>query len=195
MRFCVLILAFGLMVLGPFKAFAQTEITHWNIDSAQSSIVFEATEKGIPFQGRFAQFSGRIIFDEQNLAQSIADIEIDIASATTGLAGRDSDMMKPEWFDQATFPKARFKTASFVKTADQKFVAKGELTIRDKTIPLTLPFTLSITKDQSGKDIAHMTSAVMINRMDFGVGQGSWSDDQTIGHHVKIMLTVVATAQ
>lgn len=53
--------------------------------------------------------------------------------------------------------------------------------------PVTLPFTLQITKNS-----AAMTGRLTLDRRDFGIGAG-YSDEATVGFGVEIMVTLTAT--
>jgi polyisoprenoid-binding protein YceI len=52
---------------------------------------------------------------------------------------------------------------------------------------LTLPFTLAITGKQ-----AHMTAAVAVNRLAFGVGQGEWKATEAIPAAATVTLDLTA---
>jgi cytochrome b561 len=94
----------------------------------------------------------------------------------------------PDWFDVKKWPEARFVTTGFEKGLDRDaYVARGTLMIRDKTVPITLPFTLTIEGNR-----AEMRGETSLNRLDAGVGQGQWSDTKSVGAEVKIRIHVVA---
>ncbi len=162
----------------------------WAIVADQSSLAFEATQYGQAFKGGFA-FDGRIVFDPDHLDRSLADISIDIASIKTGSDDRDKQAVSAEWFDVKAFPKARFVTEKFESTGANQFTAHGELTIRDVTLPVSFPFTLTIEKAH-GERTARMSAELTLNRLDFGVGSGQWKSTETIGDAVKISLSVHA---
>jgi polyisoprenoid-binding protein YceI len=66
-------------------------------------------------------------------------------------------------------------------------VAIGDLTIRGKTMPVVIPFTLDIENKT-----AHMKGEVSLNRTNFGIGQGQWADESTVKHDVKVIIDLKA---
>jgi polyisoprenoid-binding protein YceI len=164
----------------------------WQIDMANSTIQFEATQYGERFEGKFTNFGGKIIFDPAKLEDAYADIWIDIASIDTGSTDRDGQAKGAEWFDSANFPKALFVADSFSETSPGHYVAHGALTVRGKAAMVDLPFTLSIRESPEGQ-AALMEGHVDLNRLDFGVGQGQWQVTDAIGGTVRLNITVLAT--
>ena len=183
-------------------AMAQTVAPGWKIvhGDDQSRIAFEGTQMGAPFEGNFREFDGKINFDAANLAGSSADITIHLGSVEANSPDRNKYLSMPDWFNTDAFPDARFVTTSIEKGLDlNQYVAKGSLTIRDKTLPVVLPFTLTMAPaQQEGDTTAQAVTAVMegetsINRLDYGVGQGQWQDTKSVGAEVRIKIKVTAT--
>ena len=86
--------------------------------------------------------------------------------------------MGPDYFDQATYPTATFE-GEIEKTADG-YKAIGPLTIRDQSVPITLPFELTLDGDK-----ASMRGQTTVNRLDFNIGQGT-QDEGTLACAVEI---------
>lgn len=166
--------------------------TVWNIDKAQSTIRFEATQYGEVFSGEFKNFDGQITFDEANLAASRADITIDISSIDTGSDERDGQARDAEWFDIVQYPQARFTSSVFESLGGNRYQVSGNLTIRGLTMPVSFPFVLQIAEAEHGPDFAQMDADLSLNRLDFGVGQGQWANAETIGNEVKLTIHVMA---
>ncbi len=164
----------------------------WNIDTNQSRINFTISQYGQPLTGSF-KLDGKIIFDPDNLENNLADITIDIASIDTGSDDRDSQALGSDWFDAKNFPVARFISTKFKNNGDGSYVASGEMTIRDKTMPLDLPFELEIKSSNGGKEkVAKMSASLSINRLDFGIGRGQWQKTDTIGNKAKLNISLTA---
>lgn len=163
----------------------------WTIDKSQSRIGFIFTQYGQPVQGEFAEYQGRIHFDPDNLPDSIADITINVASIDTGSDERDEQARSPEWFDTENHPAIRFVSNAFKKGDDNQYAANGILTIRGKSEPFFLPFTLVITENETGRT-AKMNAEIIVDRLQYGVGQGEWATGQAIGEHVKIAISLTA---
>lgn len=160
----------------------------WAIVREQSRLTFTTIVYNAPVTGEFNDFSGTIIFDPDDLSTAVADIRIGMKDVKTGDEGRDSTMQGPEWFDTASFPEAHFTTQKFEAGADGTYVAIGELTMRDVTLPLILPFALEIKGDK-----AHMTGKISLDRVQFNVGKGAWEDGKTVARNVDIAVEIMAT--
>ncbi|MEM7618526.1 MAG: cytochrome b/b6 domain-containing protein [Pseudomonadota bacterium] len=169
----------------------------WVIDKENSYIEFEATQYDEPFTGRFESFSGDIIFDHDDLINSRVEIEIDITSIKTGSTDRDSQALDLEWFNSDKFPNAVFKATEFLMrkpnhTNPNHYEARGDLTLRGVTLPLILPFSLVIDENAQGQKTAQMNAEIILNRLDYGVGQGQWESTETIGGQVFMKVFVKA---
>ncbi len=180
-------------VMGAAQA-QENAVPEWRIIPAESHIEFEGTQMGATFKGHFQSFAGKILFDAANLPASSARITIDIGSADAASSDRNKYMRMADWFNVDHFPESQFVTTAIEKgLGNNEYVAKGNLTIRDVTLPITLPFTLDITKTDSGVQQARMSGETSINRLDFGVGQGQWADTKTVANPVKLRILVVAS--
>lgn len=159
----------------------------WAIVPANSHLTFQAVLYKEPFTGTLKNFSGTIVFNPDDLSSAFADIVIDMAQVDSGDDNRDTNMLGADWFNVEAFPQSHFVTKSFEKAGDNSYVAVGDLTLRGVTMPLAVPFTLEI-KDKT----AHMKAEFSLNRSTFGVGQGQWQADDTVGQDVKVMLDLTA---
>jgi cytochrome b561/polyisoprenoid-binding protein YceI len=159
----------------------------WAIVKERSSVTFTATMYGAPFTGTFKDFSGSILFNPDDLAAAKASIVFNMKDVVTGDADRDSNIGGEAWFDSASFPEARFETMTFEKAEGNNYVAVGNLTIREKTMPVALPFTLDITENT-----ASAKGTVTLNRLNFGIGTGEWEDGKTVGTDVKVDIDITA---
>lgn len=160
-------IALALLLL-PFAAHARD----WQVDHAQSSLGFKASYEGDSFDGRFKAFDATIAYDASDLANAKFDVGIDLSSADTQSEERDDTLKGSDFFDTDRFPKARFVTESFSKAADGRVEAKGSLTIRNQTRPVTLAVKFS---ESGGK--ATLDVDTVLKRADFGLGSSSdWVD-------------------
>ncbi|MDB5491356.1 MAG: Cytochrome [Micavibrio sp.] len=170
--------------------------SNWTIVRDASTLGFEGVQMGAPFQGHFSSFDGIIAFDPDNLPASKADITIETGSVDAGSDDRNKSLPSKDWFNTDSFPEAHFVTRSITMGLDQnQYVARGDLTIRNVTLPITLPFTLVITKSDSGESFAKMNGEAVINRLDYGVGQGEWTDTKSVENQVKIKVSLTAKSK
>ena len=171
------------------------DVQGWQIVEEESSISFTATQYGQDFSGGFPDFRGDIYFDVQKLEQSRVNIVIDIASIKTGSGDRDEQAVSADWFDAKTYPQAIYTAEIFEKTGDSAYLAKGYLELRGTRLPVDLPFDLLISEDGGGKKTASMNTHLTLNRLEFGVGQGSWASTDAIGGDIKVEIKLSAIAQ
>lgn len=158
----------------------------WRTQPAGSRLEFVGTSQGSEFAGYFNRFTPRIRFDPLQPATGSFDVTIDPGSANTNNAERDQSLPTPDFFWIEKFPRARF-TANACKAVATpgRFQCQGRLTLRGKTRKLAFPFAWS---GDAGK--ARLTSSVVLNRLDFGVGAGDWADPATIGHTVTVKVAL-----
>lgn len=176
---------FFVMML-PVSCFA--DVPSWKIVPADSSLTFTATQNGAPVTGQFKSFTGDIYFDPNQLAADKVKITIDMASVSDAYNQLSDTLKTPDWFNIKIFPQAVFQSTDFVKTGDKTFECKGTLTIRDKTLPVTL----MLTEELYSPTKAIFKGTTIIKRIAFGVGQGQWADTSAVKDDVQINFTVTA---
>lgn len=168
---------------------AHAEAVKWEVMPEGSRLAFSGKQMGAAFKGEFKTFSADIVFAADDLANSRAEATVDIASVTTGDQERDTNIVGKEWFDAAQFPSARFVSTAFRKAeGENSFVADGNLTIRDITLPVSLPFTLAFSPDGS----AAMKGQLALDRSKFRLGTGDWEDASIIANDVTVDVTLNA---
>lgn len=182
-------LPFGaLLLLLATPAFAADVPTKWTIDRDNSKLTFEALQEGAPFKGQFKGFTGTINFDAKKPEAGNASITIDLGSIDSANAERDSTVKGKDWFDLDSFPTATYTITSFTKGAEPNaYTAKGVLRMRGVERPLDLPFTLT-----AGEKTAHAVGKTTLKRLDFGVGDGQWSDPSMVGTDVTVSIDITA---
>lgn len=178
----VIIRQLFLFLLFPFSCTTYAALTHWVIVSNESNLTFTATQNGAPVNGSFKKLTGDIFFDPSDLAKSKATIIVDIQSLATSYQVLTNTLKTSDWFDVKAFPNATFISTKFTKMGQTAYVAKGLLTIRDKTVPVSLQFTQIGNAD----DHAKVKGGTIIKRNDFGVGQGEWSSVNEIKDNVEV---------
>ena len=168
-------------------AAAKGAVASWAVDKANSKIRFRSSFSGTAFEGGFTRWDAQIAFDPKNLAASKAVVSVDLASAASGDADRDSTLPTEDWFNIGKFPRAVFTSTSIKDLGGGKYEAVGTLSLKGATKAVTLPFTLAITGDT-----ARMSGQVVLNRSQFGVGQGQFGGADTVPFEVTVPITVVA---
>lgn len=161
---------------------------NWQVEHDDSRVGFIGTQLGEEFEGGFEDFQADITFSPDNLEESAVSVVIDVASFTTGSADRDETAMGADWFNVEEYPQARFEADEFRRLDGNEYEAAGELTIKDVTREVTLPFTLDI---QDGT--ADMSGRLTVDRTDYDLGTGDWASGETVGLEVTITVDLTAT--
>ncbi|NOZ66094.1 MAG: polyisoprenoid-binding protein [Alphaproteobacteria bacterium] len=161
----------------------------WQIEGAESSIKFAVAIEGSPAEGEFPEFEAKIQFDKDklDLAQVVLTIDLNHIEAFYGDVA--ANLKKKDWFDVAQFPEARFVSSVFKHLDGDKYQVSGDLTLRDVTRAETLYFTLI----QYDAKQATIKGEMVINRLDYGVGQGAWRDLSSVAGQVFLDVTIKAT--
>ncbi|CDZ77406.1 hypothetical protein BN59_01689 [Legionella massiliensis] len=172
---------------------AIADTANWQVVPAESTLSFTATQNNAPVTGQFKTFTAEL---KCNLAQpetcgSNIKIVVDINSVSDAYNQLSDTLKTAEWFDTKDFPKAVFQTSQVSKTGDKAYEAKGSLTIRDKTQPVTLSFNQ--TDGTDSKVVFKGTTT--IKRTAFGVGTGEWADTNAVKDDVQINFTLSAAKQ
>lgn len=157
------------LVLACAGAYAQADLT-------RSKISFEIKNMGIRTGGTIDKVQANVQFDPAQLGSSKIEAVAEAASINTDNTMRDNHLKNEDYFDVAKYPKISMESTSFKKKGSG-FVGIFNLTIKDKTKPVEMPFTY--TSLNSG----HLfKGSFKINRRDFGVGGSSMTmgDDVTI---------------
>jgi cytochrome b561 len=163
----------------------------WRVDARTSSVGFafvytDDINGAQNFSGRFSSWRADIVFDPADLPGSSANVTIETASATDGVAMHDRALPGAQWFDAANHPNATYRTTSIRHLGGDNYRAEGELTIRGRTREVELPFTLTIDGDR-----ASMNGRTSIDRRDFDIGKDSDADD-SISRDIDIIIRVEA---
>jgi polyisoprenoid-binding protein YceI len=179
----------GLLVLGLlFSAMAEAALPVWKIVPNESSIQFTITENGSPVKGSFKTFTGDIEADPQQLAESHIKIIVDMNSVSASYAEIASTLKTPEWFNVKLFPQAVFTSNKLTKVGNNTYQAAGQLTIRNKTVPVTLSFTL----EQYAEHQAKVKGSTVLKRTDFGLATGEWAKTDALKDEVKVDFVLAA---
>jgi cytochrome b561 len=160
----------------------------WSVDADKSSIGFSGTQTGNEFRGRFGRWTATILFDPADLAHSSISVVIDTASAGTGDKVQETSLAGEEWFDSKRQPRATLTSKSIRSLGGGKYEADCTLTIKGKSRPVRLPFTLAIT----GKAAA-ATGQVTLDRTQFNLGMRSDPEGIFVSRQIKVIVNVKAS--
>jgi polyisoprenoid-binding protein YceI len=146
--------------------------TLWNIDPVHSNAQFKVKHMMISnVKGEFTSVKGSLQFDEQNLANSRVEAEIDATTINTREPQRDAHLKSADFFDVEKFPTLSFRSTQVSRKNDDELAVAGQLTIHGVTRPVT--FTVegpsAPTKDPWGNTRIGLSATTRIHRKDFGL--------------------------
>ena len=148
----------------------------------KSQIAFVTKQMGVPMEGAFKKFDAQIAFDPKKPEGGSVALQIDTASAGFGVPMSDAELPKAPWFDAAKFPQASFQSSAIKALGDGKFEMAGKLTIKGTSKYVTVPVTIA----SAGGNYAVVTGSLTIQRLDYKVGDGEWTDTSVVGNDVQV---------
>src|ERR1700749_1642971 len=131
---------------------AAASVRTYTIDKTHSEVTFQVRHLLTKVRGRFTEFAGTVVLDQEHPERSSASLTIDAASGDTGTPDRDTHLRADDFFAVGTHPMLTFTSSRVVKTGDDTYDVVGSLTIRGIAKEITLPVTyLGTAKDPWGK--------------------------------------------
>jgi len=149
------------------------------------NIRFVSKQMNVPVEGKFRKVNASVAFDPAKIDASKAQFDIDLNSIDLGLPEAETEVKRPAWFDTAKYPKATFVSTGVKSLGGAKYEIAGKLTIKGITKDVTAPVT--ITQKAGVNDVA---GALTIKRLDYKIGEGTWSDTDTVANEVEIKFTL-----
>jgi len=140
-------------------------------DPAHSRMGFSARHAMVAkVRGGFGEFEGTAHLDGDNPAASKVDVTIQAASFGSGVQMRDDHVKSADFLDVENYPTLTFTSTDIKVTGPDTFDLTGDLTIKDQTHPITIPFTyIGTAKDPYGNVRSGFEGETTINRKDYGI--------------------------
>jgi polyisoprenoid-binding protein YceI len=129
-------------LLGTSAPAVLAQAATYTVDPTHTFVTFEARHFGTSTnRGRFDKKEGSITFDRA-AKTGRADITIDMASISTGVAPFDGHLRSKDFFNVGEFATARFVSDRFSFNGDKVSSVAGTLTMLGKSMPVTLTASL-----------------------------------------------------
>jgi polyisoprenoid-binding protein YceI len=179
------------MHVGPAAAAAPAP--DLSFDPPHCSVVFFVKHILAKVPGKFEQYSGVVRFDPQNLEGSAIDVKVDMASVNTGVDKRDEHLKSPDFFDVAAYPAMRFVSSKITSKGGNEYVAEGDLTIKDVTKRIQMPFTYLGTKPsplEQGKQVVGFEARFPVNMLEYHVGDGKFQRMGALGDTAEVVINL-----
>lgn len=174
---------------------AQAVAEKWEIDKGHSSIYFDVRHTYATVRGLFDDFSGTLMLDPDDPAASSVEFEVKVNSINTNITKRDNHLKADDFFAVKKFPVMTFKSTGVKQVKASQYLVTGNLTIKDITKKIDVPFTYYGMKEnplKKGQMVAGFEADFTINRLDYKVGTGQFADMGAIGKDVRIVVTLEA---
>ncbi|MBB6130324.1 YceI family protein [Mucilaginibacter lappiensis] len=160
------------------NSFAQVKTT-----INKSAITFKIKNMGINCTGVFNGLQADVQFKPADLASSSIIASVETATINTDNEMRDNHLKSADYFDITTYPKITLKSVSFKHKGGDNYTGSFNVTIKDKTKLIEIPFTYTETGIT-----AVFSGSFKINRRDFGLGGNSMvlADEATVTVNTEI---------
>ena len=186
---------FALAIAGLFATAAQAAPATYAIDPTHTFATFEIDHNGASTNRvRFDKKSGTVEFDRDAKAGKV-EVVLEMDSLSSGTAAFDKHLKSADIFNVAKFPQAKFVSDKFVFDGDKLKEVTGQLTILDKTQPVTIkankftcyPNAMLQKRETCGGDFE-----AVIDRTAFGVNYGV---DYGFPKQVRLVMSIEAVKQ
>src|SRR5215217_6763637 len=163
----------------------------WNFDPAYTTVEFVIRNLWFNVKGRFRDFEGVIVLDEEDVSRSSVTATIRAGNIDTGSKRRDKHLLLREFFDVEKFPEIEFKSTSVRRGKDRDALdLEGELTIKDKTVPIALAVNvMDRSRAPSGEEFVYYSATTELDRCAFGINYGPGF----IGRRLRVHINVQAS--
>jgi len=168
----------GVLVFLTFVVLAQG--TPHTVDYASSTVTFKIKNAGIGVEGNFKEYSAAIQLDPKNLEASYLEGKIKTKSISTGINARDNHLRKEEFFYSDKYPEIHFKSTA-LKAQGNSYTVTGKLTIKDVTKEVSF-----VLKQSKNGTLDVYETSLTINRLDYHVGEDSWTMSDEVLITIKI---------
>lgn len=165
----------------------------WMVDKAHTSVNFDISHFFSTVNGSFNDFNGTFYFAPNNLEGSKFTFTIPINSIDTNNDKRDTHLKSEDFFNASKYPDIKFESTSFEKKSGNNYVVNGNLTIKDITKKISVPFEYKGEMDHpmmKGTKILGLEFNTQIDRSDYKVGVGDWASDMVVGDTADVTINM-----
>src|SRR5207248_9663659 len=169
----------------------------YELDAAHTSVEFVGRHLMITkVRGRFSDVRGRITIDDEP-TKSHVEVEIGVASVSTGNDDRDAHLKNADFFDVEHYPTMTFASTGVKPVGDNTWDLLGDLTVHGTTKPVTLQVEFDGGgASPMGDERIGFSAATEVDREDFGL---TWNvaletGGLLVGKSARIELAVQAIA-
>ena len=166
----------------------QAAAPEWSVNGSESRLTFSGTNAGNAFEGHFDRWDSRIRFDPDDLAGSRIIIVVATGTATLGDRVQETTLRGGEWFDTGNHPTATFSSNSIEASGGNRYIANGTLSMKGRTVPISLPFTVTINGTR-----AQASGQLTLDRTQLGLGMQSDPRAEWVSRNIDLRFSLTAT--
>tara|TARA_B100000683_G_scaffold39879_1_gene35222 strand:- start:4773 stop:5219 length:447 start_codon:yes stop_codon:yes gene_type:complete len=119
-------------------------------------------------EGVFEKWDAQVNIDPNDLTQCSFALKVQTASVNTDIEKRDEHLRADDFFASQKYPTAQFKSTSIKVTSPGTLLIAGNLKIRNKTKPLTIPVKYQWKEKENGRAL-RISGSVSIIRQEFDI--------------------------
>jgi polyisoprenoid-binding protein YceI len=162
----------------------------WVFDPGYTTVEFEIRNLWFKVKGRFREFEGQIVLDENDISRSSVNTTIKAGSIDTGNKNRDAHLLLRDFFDVEKFPEIEFRSTGVRRGRDRDSLdLDGDLRIKDKTIAVALVVNvMDRSRAPNGEEFVYYSATTELDRRAFGINYGPG----IIGRHLQVTINVQA---
>ena len=141
----------------------------WRIDPGHADVGFVGRHFGLTkIRGRFTGVEGTVVIAD-DIARSTIEVDIDMATVSSGDTSREDHLRSADFFDVANHPTGRFRSTGITANNASGSIT-GELTLKGITRPVTLQAEfLGTVIDPWDGERAIFSANATIDREDWGL--------------------------
>ncbi len=156
--------------------------SEWVVQSGSLSI--EVMQLGQPVSGQFEDWTAAINFSENAVDGAHGDVTVTISIPSLTLGSVTSQALGSDFLAADNFATAVYSGP--ILAEGERFVVDGTLTLVGQSVPLRLPFDLTLDGD-----VATASGGTNLDRRDFEIGQ-NYPDESSVGFGVGIAFELTA---
>ncbi len=145
-----------------------TTIAQHKAEIASATVTFVYLSNDV--DGSISGFESASSIDLENPTNSVFKGTVAAETLKTGNFLRDWSIKGGKYFDADNYPKIRFASTTITANGNN-FKVKGNLTIKDKTVPTTIDFVLNNKT---------LTGTTTVNSSDFGINVKKKREDNKV---------------
>jgi polyisoprenoid-binding protein YceI len=171
----------------------------YSIDPWHTNVGFRVRHMGLAIVlGKFTDYTGTISYDPNDITKSTVQFSAKVASLDTGVKQRDDHLRSADFFEVEKYPEMTFRSTRIERKSDKKFIAYGDLTLKNVTKQIALPVEFyGAIKDSQGQTRLGGSAQLNINRQDYGLKWSQTLDNGSlvVDNNVQIELQFEALRQ